>query len=569
MQSNANGTSGQTDWRVVNWKHATKTVRNLRERIFRAEQEGDHRKVRNLQKLMLRSRSNVLVSVRRVTQINAGKKTPGVDKVTVKTPEARSTLVDEIATGILWKASPTRRLYIPKANGKQRPLGIPTIKDRAMQAMVKNALEPEWEAQFEGVSYGFRPGRACHDAIESIFVTLTKGKKQWILDADIEGAFDNIGHDPLLKQLDHFPAQQRVREWLKAGYMDDGGFHDTEKGTPQGGVISPLLANIALHGMEKGLQIKREPGSGYLRSHRAFTRYADDFVVMCESEEDAYKAKAELNIWLSARGLKLSEEKTRVVHVDDGFDFLGFNIRRYPVTSKATDKKKQYTPGHKLLIKPSKESVKKFRANIKETMMLLKGAPVAVVITRLNQIITGWANYFRSQVSKLTFGKLDHYIFQRESRWLHFRHHNKGWEWKKQRYFGKFAPKHNDIWVFGDKETGKYVKRLMWTKVVRHTQVKGTASPDDGTLTEYWRKRKAKLLNLTGTFATLAKAQQYQCPGCTDHLNNGEELHLHHLIRDHTDVRRNKLQYQQLLHYYCHQKMHSKGAENPVEALSS
>jgi len=569
MQSLANGTSGQTDWRVVNWQQANKTVRNLRERIFKAEQEGNYRKVRNLQKLMLRSRSNILVSVRRVTQINAGKKTPGVDKITVKTPEARSKLVDELATGTPWKASPTRRIYIPKANGKQRPLGIPTMKDRAMQAMVKNALEPEWEAQFEGVSYGFRPGRAGHDAIESIYVTLSKGKKQWILDADIEGAFDNIGHDPLLKQLEHFPAQKLVKEWLKAGYMDDGGFHDTEKGTPQGGVISPLLANVALHGMEKALKIKREPGSGYLRSHRALARYADDFVVMCESEEDAYRAKAELNDWLSARGLKLSEEKTRVVHVDEGFNFLGFNIRRYPVTSKATTKKKQYTPGHKLLIKPSKESVQKFRTKLKETMMLLKGAPVSTIITRLNQIIVGWANYFRSAVSKATFGKLDHYIFQRQVRWVKFRHHNKGWEWTKARYFGKFAPKHNDIWVFGDKETGKYVKRLMWTKIERHIQVKGAASPDDGTLTDYWKDRKAKLLNLTGSYARLARTQQYKCPTCGQHLNNGEELQLHHVIQDRTDARRDELQYQRLLHYYCHHKMHSKGSENSAEALFS
>lgn len=569
MQSLANGTSEQTEWRVVDWQQANKTVRNLRERIFKAVREGNHRKARNLQKLMLRSRSNVLVSVRRVTQINAGKKTPGVDKITVKTPEARSRLVDEIATGIPWKASPTRRIYIPKANGKQRPSGIPTIKDRAMQAMVKNALEPEWEAQFEGVSFGFRPGRACHDAIESVYVTLSKGKKQWILDADIEGAFDNIGHDPLLQQLKHFPAHKLVREWLKAGYMDEGGFYDTEKGTPQGGVISPLLANVALHGMEKALKIKREPGSGYLRSHRALARYADDFVVMCESEEDAYKAKAELNIWLAARGLKLSEEKTRVVHVDEGFNFLGFNIRRYPVTSKATTKKKQYTPGHKLLIKPSRESVKKFRMKVKETMLLLKGAPVSTIVSRFNQIIVGWANYFRSGVSKLTFGKLDHYIFQRQVRWVKFRHHNKGWEWIKQRYFGKFAPKQNDIWVFGDKDTGQYAKRLAWTKIERHIQVKGASSPDDGTLKDYWKDRKGKLLNLTGSYAKLARTQRYKCPVCRESLNNGEEFNLHHTIRDRTDARRNELQYQQLLHLYCHQKMHSKSAENPAKALSS
>jgi len=567
MQAIANGTTGQTDWRTVDWQDADKNVRNLRGRIFKATQEGEHRKVRNLQKLMLRSRANVLMSVRRVTQINAGKKTPGIDKVVIKTPEARSELVDELLTFTPWKASPTRRLYIPKANGKQRPLGIPTVRDRAMQAMVKNALEPEWEAQFEGVSFGFRPGRACHDAIESIYVTISKGKKVWVLDADIEGAFDNIGHGPLLETLQHFPAQKLVKEWLKAGYVDDRVFHETTAGTPQGGVISPLLANIALHGMEKALKIKREPGSGYLRSKRALARYADDFVVMCESEQDANVARAELDEWLKPRGLRLSNEKTRVVHVDKGFDFLGFNIRRYPVTSKATTKKKQYTPGHKLLIKPSKESAKKFREKVKDTMMRLKGAPVDVLVDRMNALITGWANYFRSGVSKLTFSQLDHFIYQRQVRWIKFRHHNKGWTWVKRRYFGKFSAKREDFWVFGNKDSGKFMKRLQWTKIERHIQVRGASSPDDASLADYWQARKAKLLNLSGSYATLARVQGYKCPVCRGHLNNGEELHLHHEIRDRLDERRNLLSYQQLLHYFCHQKVHSRKEENPPQRL--
>lgn len=269
MQAIANGTTEQIDWRTVNWQQADKSVRNLRERIFRATQAGDHHKVRNLQKLMLRSKSNVLMSVRRVTQINAGKKTPGVDKVVVKTPEARSDLVNELVSYTPWKASPTRRIYIPKkANGKMRPLGIPTVRDRAMQAMVKNALEPEWEAQFEVSSFGFRPGRRCHDAIESIWVTISKGRKVWVLDADIEGAFDNIGHEPLLQTLEHFPAKALVNQWLKAGYMEGGIKHETPAGTPQGGVISPLLANIALHGMEVALDVKRERCSGYVKNSK-------------------------------------------------------------------------------------------------------------------------------------------------------------------------------------------------------------------------------------------------------------------------------------------------------------
>jgi len=242
MGSNGvNGPEGLTDWNSVNWRKANRQVRNLRCRIFRASQQGDFRKVASLQKLMLRSYSNRLIAVRRVTQVNQGKRTPGVDKVLVKTPKARGNLVDDLATVQPWRAHPTKRVYIPKANGKTRPLGIPAIKDRALQAMVKNALEPSWEARFEGTSYGFRPGRGCHDAIQKIFNLARPNKrKKWILDADIEGAFDTIDHEYLMRAIGPVPGRELIRQWLKAGYVDRGVFHPTEAGTPQGGVISPF-----------------------------------------------------------------------------------------------------------------------------------------------------------------------------------------------------------------------------------------------------------------------------------------------------------------------------------------
>ncbi len=237
------GTERPTDWNRVNWRKANRQVRNLRQRIFRATQAGDRNTVRSLQRLMLHSYANTLVSVRRVTQVNPGKRTAGVDKVVVKTPAARGRLVDQLMTSQSWKAKPARRVYIPKANGKLRPLGIPTVIDRCLQARVKNALEPQWEARFEGGSYGFRPRRSPHDAMSRIYNTAsTRSRKQWVVDADIKGAFDTIDHDNLMKTIGEVPGRALIRQWLKAGYVDKGVFHDTETGTPQGGVItSPTM----------------------------------------------------------------------------------------------------------------------------------------------------------------------------------------------------------------------------------------------------------------------------------------------------------------------------------------
>jgi RNA-directed DNA polymerase len=450
--SQANGPAGRTVWDFVDWRKANRIVTNLRQRIFRAARANDHRKVRSLQKLMLRCRSNILMSVRRVTQDNAGKNTPGVDKVLVKTPAARGELVDQLSTFQPWRAKPVRRVYIPKKSdsSKRRPLGIPTIMDRCLQAMVKNALEPAWESRFEGSSYGFRPGRNAHDAIEKIYgFSCPNRRKKVVVDADIAGAFDNISQEYILKALGDVPGKALIKQWLKAGYLEDGRYHDTPSGTPQGGVISPLLLNIALHGMEAALGVRHD-AQGTSIGKRAVVRYADDFVVFCESEEDALVVRDRiLPGWLSKRGLSLSAEKTRIVHLTDGFDFLSFNVRHYPHPQTSRS-------GYKLLIKPSKKAVLGKVAELRGEWLALRGHSVEAVLWKLNPIIRGWANYNRRVVSSRTFNKLDAWMYHRARRYAKHTHPKKSWEWRRNRYWGRWNKEREDDWVFGDKHSGKY-----------------------------------------------------------------------------------------------------------------
>jgi RNA-directed DNA polymerase len=497
---------------------------------------------------MMRSYSNILIATRRVTQTNQGKNTPGVDKLVIKTPEARGTLVDALAKFIPWKPLPTKRVYIPKANGKKRPLGIPSIIDRCLQAIVKNALEPYWEAQFEGISYGFRPGRSAHDAIAKIYgFARPNKKKKWVLDADIKGCFDNISHEPLMKVIGNFPARKIIHQWLKAGYMDKGGFYKTESGTPQGGIISPLLANIALHGMEEALGVKYDP-RGNIRSKRAVIRYADDLVIFAESKEDAELSKVILNEWLKGKGLELSDEKTRIVHLREGFDFLGFNIRLY------ADKNTQ--TGWKLLTKPSKKSIQSFKEKLRKEWLALNGKDVQRVIEKLNPIIRGWANYFRTGVSSQCFGSLDHYIHGRQRKYVKRAHPNKNDKWRHKRYWGRLNLDRMDNWVFGNKKTGDYLIKLGWFNIERHIIVKGKSSPDDPALREYWEMRernKSKDLNLSSQ--KIAKRQGCKCPICGESLFNGEEVHKHH-IKPKTEGGKDTYSNLQMVHILCHQQIH-------------
>jgi RNA-directed DNA polymerase len=549
-ESSANGPKGRTIWDLVDWREAGESVTNLRQRIFKAARANDLRKVRSLQKLMLRNHSNILMSVRRVTQVNAGKNTPGVDKVLVKTPAARGELVDLLATLQPWRASPVRRVYIPKKtdSNKRRPLGIPTILDRCLQAMVKNALEPEWEARFEGSSYGFRPGRSPHDAIGKIYnLARPNMRKKIAVDADIKGAFDNICQDFILKAIGDVPGRALIEQWLQAGYLEDGRYHDTPTGTPQGGVISPLLLNIALHGMEAALGVTHDT-RGKIIGKRAVVRYADDFVVFCETEEDALDVRDRvLPAWLAERGLSLSEEKTRIVHLSEGFDFLGFNVRHYPCPQTSRS-------GYKLRITPSKKAVLGKVGEIRDIWLALHGHSVKAVLWKLNPIIRGWADYYRKSVASKTFGKLDKWMFHRQVRFARHTHPEKSWKWMCKRYWGKLNDKRDDNWVFGDKQSGKYLLKFGWFKIVRHELVRGASSPDDPELRDYWWERqKVNANHLSAGDIDMANDQGWVCRLCGMDLINGEELHRHHTIpraRGGSDARRNR----ELVHLFCHQQ---------------
>jgi RNA-directed DNA polymerase len=538
------------DWNRIDWASAIAYVRKLRQEIFPTRQ-GDLKKVRTLQRIMLRSCENRVMAVRQVTQTNRGKHTPGVDKVVLKTPEARGRLVDQLVRYELWKPLPAKRVYIPKANGSQRPLGIPVITDRAVQAMVKNALEPFWEARFEDSSYGFRPGRSCHDAMmRAYMLSRASGKRRWVLDADIKGAFDNISHESLMTLIGNFPARELVRQWLKAGYMEDGVFHDTGSGTPQGGVISPLLANIAFHGMEEALGIQYHDWGrrGLKEKCVGLVRYADDFLVFCHTREEAEEAKKKLAAFFQARGLRFSEEKTRIVHLEEGVDFLSFNVRLYRMLKSKI--------GLRLLMRPAKKAMSKHARELKKTFRESRGNSADMLCMKANRLIRGWVQYFRHGVASRAFKRLDTYLFRLQWRWAGWEHKKRGKRWRRRRYWGRVHPGHADNWVFhGQKH---HMRKHSWTPIKRHVLVQRFASMDDPELESYWATRKAQEAkdSLTDFQRAVAERQKWACPICKDWILNGEEWHEHRVIpgRDGGRYTRDNVQ---LVHLFCHQAEHS------------
>jgi len=549
-----------TNWESVEWQKTEKYIEKLQKRIFHAEKTGNKRRVRNLQRMLMKSKSALLVSIRRVTQTNTGKRTAGVDGFKALTPKERQALyVKMVKMDIsLHKPKPAYRTYIKKKSGKLRPLGIPTIKDRVYQNIAKLALEPQWEAKFEPTSYGFRPKRGCHDAIERIYKSLkgNSSKKHWIFEGDFKSCFDTLNHDFILKQTEGFPEAEIIAKWLKAGFVDNNVFSETDEGTPQGGIISPLLANIALHGMEKALGIKYNTQNFNVTKY-ALCRYADDFVIMCQTKQDAQDVYTLLNPYLTERGLTLAEDKTKITHIETGFDFLGFNIRRYNVTKF----KKGEAPkaGKKLITKPSNESVQKLKNSIRDEFAKAKGTNAQALIGRINPIITGTANYWKPSVAKAIFADIDYYTWQKVKRWIKRSHPTKSWKWRIATYFkADMAGQSRDRWIFTAPKSNNQLKKMAWTEIKRHILIAYDNSPFDKNLTEYYRLRDIKEFenNNVASRQKLAKKQNYVCPMCKKSITDFKEgLEIHHVIPKHhggSDEYKNL----QLVHISCHIDYH-------------
>lgn len=535
-----------TCWEAIDWQKALAYVKKLQVRIVKAQKEGHYSKVKSLQWLLTHSFYAKALAVKRVTS-NQGKRTSGVDHELWLTPQAKFNAISKLNRRG-YHPQPLRRHYIPKKNGKMRPLGIPTMTDRAMQTLYKFSLEPIAETYADPNSYGFRIGRSTHDAIEQCFTDLNKGKSpEWILEGDIKGCFDHISHEWLLENI---PMDTQILEkWLKCGYVETRKLFPTDEGAPQGGTISPTLMNMTLDDLERLLQERlptRQKVNGRTHFNKLnFVRYADDFIITGESPEFLRdKVLPIVKEFLTERGLQLSEEKTVITHIEDGFDFLGKNIRKY---------------NGKLLIKPSKTSVKSFLEKVRSIIKGNKSTKQETLIRKLNPVIRGWVNNQRYVVSSKVFSRVDYEIYKCLWQWAKRRHKKKSHKWIAQKYWHHIGSRQ---WTFSvpyenqSTEGEPLYCKLEYatdTKIIRFKKIVAEANPFDECWTDYFEEREGeKLLNSTKgreKLLTIWRRQHRRCPVCGDLITSETGFKVH------TPAGKNSLKI--MVHKECHEEIHS------------
>lgn len=540
-----------TDWHSIDWRRVNRNVREMQIKMVKFYRESNWRKVKAMQRSLTRSFSGRCLAVRRVTE-NQGKRTAGIDGELWNKPETKWLAISKLKQQHGYKPKPLRRVYIPKSNGKKRPLSIPTMTDRAMQALYLLALEPIAESKADHNSYGFRQGRSTADAMGQLFISLSKKlSAEWVLEADIKGCFDNISHQWLINNV---PMNKLIlTKWLKSGVVLKGQFFSEETGTPQGGIISPILANLALNDLETGLHtyLGERFGKSRLRKLKVnIIRYADDFVITGASKELLEDTIVPwVTQFLSQRGLELSKEKTRVTHTSDGFDFLGWNFRRY---------------SGKLLIKPSKKNAQALYAKLKEVVKTNMTMKQEVLIHLLNPILKGWANYHSPVVAKQTFSRLDNLLWYCLWRWAKRRHPTKSKTWVYEKYWHRL----NDREVFSapvkqpdGKTSYLSLYRLADTVIKRHVKIKGEYNPFDPEWESYGEKRRNdRLMNNIKHIrkrVNLWYEQDGLCALCRLPLTEESGWQIHHVIHrvaGGPDTMDNLV----LLHPNCHAQLHSK-----------
>jgi RNA-directed DNA polymerase len=570
-------------WDNVDWHGVHKRVSRYQQRIYRASLSCNIDKVRMIQNLLIRSMDAKLLAVRRVTTENIGKKTAGIDNRLYLTSKDKAILVNKLR--IDGKASPIRKVWIPKPyKGEKRALGIPVIRDRAKQALVKLALEPEWEAKFEPNSYGFRPGRSCHDAMEAIFNAIrtrgiTPGYDKYVLDADLKGCFDNIDHDYLLGKLNTIPIiRNQVKAWLKAGILegfylpeeDFGTLPENQMGTPpfarsakarEGGVISPFLANVALHEMENHLKqwvtqfkkVTKFGGSSNKSKSLSIVRYADDFVLIHPSHDILVAAKEEITNWLkSTSKVSLNEHKTQIKAVRQGFDFLGWSF----ITVKRNG-----IPRTK--ITPSRNSQNKLLSKVRFIIQNNKAISAYALIPKLRPIIIGWANYHRYSECNQTFRKINHQIFNKIRAWVYRRDRRNNRYEITNRYFSGNKPIvfkgviYNDKWVLIGKQTKKngevsenFLPHISWIQSAKFVKIQNTRTPYDGDL-QYWWRRTLDFGGYTNTQIKLIKQQKMLCTYCENTFHPFDRVEIDHNVAK-SKGGSDRLKNLQVLHKHCH-----------------